>query len=164
MSTLGNRIALYRKQNNYTQEGLANKLNVSSQAISKWENDLSTPDLSLIIELSNIFNISLDKLIKGEDVNKTYYMSKENRKPIDEMVLRINVLSSDGDKIKVNLPMIVIKALIASGQPYYASRNGDDIMKNIDFEYVFSLIEQGVLGTLVEVESGDGDIITIVVE
>ena len=57
MATLGNRIALYRKQNNYTQEELASKLNVSSQAVSKWENDLSIPDISLLIDLANLFNV-----------------------------------------------------------------------------------------------------------
>ena len=60
MKTLGTKIAEYRKLKKMTQEELASKLNVSSQAVSKWENDLSIPDLQILIELSDIFNVSLD--------------------------------------------------------------------------------------------------------
>ena len=80
------------------------------------------------------------------------------------MVLRINVLSSDGDKVKVNLPIAAVKLLLASSLPFMASKNGEDIMKNIDFEYIFQLVDKGVFGTLVELESEDGDLITISVE
>ncbi|WP_273399142.1 helix-turn-helix domain-containing protein, partial [Traorella massiliensis] len=47
MKTLGTKIAEYRKLKKMTQEELASKLNVSSQAVSKWENDLSIPDLPI---------------------------------------------------------------------------------------------------------------------
>lgn len=164
MATLGNRIALYRKQNNYTQEELASKLNVSSQAVSKWENDLSIPDISLLIDLANLFNVTLDTLVKGDNAPTTYYVPEKQRKSVDELVLRINVLSSDGDKVKVNLPIAAVKLLLASSLPFMASKNGEDIMKNIDFEYIFQLVDKGVFGTLVEVESEDGDLITISVE
>lgn len=164
MATSGNRITLYRKQNNYTQEELASKLNVSSQAVSKWENDLSIPDISLLIDLANLFNVTLDTLVKGDNAPTTYYVPEKQRKPVDELVLRINVLSSDGDKVKVNLPIAAVKLLLASSLPFMASKNGEDIMKNIDFEYIFQLVDKGVFGTLVELESEDGDLITISVE
>lgn len=164
MATLGNRIALYRKQNNYTQEELASKLNVSSQAVSKWENDLSIPDISLLIDLANLYNVTLDILVKGDNAPTTYYVPEKQRKPVDELVLRINVLSSNGDKVKVNLPIAAVKLLLASSLPLMTSKNGEDLMKNIDFEYIFQLVDKGVFGTLVEVESEDGDLITISVE
>ena len=78
MATLGNRIALYRKQNNFTQEELASKLNVSSQAVSKWENDLSIPDISLLIDLANLFNVTLDTLVKGDNAPTTYYVPEKH--------------------------------------------------------------------------------------
>jgi len=46
--TIGNRISKYRKEKGMTQEELANKMGVSSQAVSKWENDASCPDIGLV--------------------------------------------------------------------------------------------------------------------
>ena len=52
-----------RKDNNITQEGLADKLNVSRQAVSKWESGITYPDTEKLIQISKIFNISLDELV-----------------------------------------------------------------------------------------------------
>jgi len=58
----------YRKQNNVSQEQLANKIGVTRQAISKWEQEKGAPDIENLILLSDEMNISLDHLIKG-DIN-----------------------------------------------------------------------------------------------
>ena len=55
----GQVIAKLRKQQNLTQEQLGKKLNVSYQAVSKWENGLSEPDLQTIEEITKIFNITI---------------------------------------------------------------------------------------------------------
>ena len=55
-NTLGKRIANLRREKNLKQEDLAQMLNISPQAISKWENDLTCPDISILPELSKIFN------------------------------------------------------------------------------------------------------------
>lgn len=60
--TIGNRISHLRKQNEMTQESLANKLGVSNQAVSKWEADQCCPDIQLLPILADIFNISIDSL------------------------------------------------------------------------------------------------------
>ena len=52
-----------RKENNITQEGLADKLGVSRQAVSKWESGTAYPDTEKLIQMSKIFNISLDELV-----------------------------------------------------------------------------------------------------
>ena len=60
-----------RKEHNITQEGLADKLNVSRQAVSKWESGVAYPDTEKLIQISKIFNVSLDDLInEDKDVNK----------------------------------------------------------------------------------------------
>ena len=60
-----------RKENNITQEGLADRLNVSRQAVSKWESGLAYPDTEKLIQISKIFNVSLDELINDNvDTNK----------------------------------------------------------------------------------------------
>lgn len=79
-----------RKKNNISQEGLAEKLGVSRQTVSSWENDKSYPDIASIVKISEIFNISLDELLKGyknlkkEDVSKikTMAFGKLNDKEI----------------------------------------------------------------------------------
>ena len=56
-----------RKQHNYTQEELAEKLNTSRQTISKWEQGISEPDLIMLMQLSQLFSVSTDYLITGSD-------------------------------------------------------------------------------------------------
>ena len=63
---LSKNIVYLRKQKQMTQETLAEKLNVSRQAVSKWESGLTEPDIQTLIQLSEIFEVSLDELIKGE--------------------------------------------------------------------------------------------------
>lgn len=65
--TLGEKIYELRTQHNLSQEDLAGELDVSRQSISKWENGNSTPDLEKIVKLAEIFNVSLDELIKNEE-------------------------------------------------------------------------------------------------
>lgn len=64
MMTVGQKIAELRKLNHYSQEELGRKMNVSRQTISKWETDLSLPDIEHIIELSQIFQVTLNELLQ----------------------------------------------------------------------------------------------------
>jgi transcriptional regulator with XRE-family HTH domain len=66
---LGNRIKELRKAQNINQDDLAEKLFVSRQTISNWENDKSYPDIQSVLLLSEIFSVSIDNLLKG-DVEK----------------------------------------------------------------------------------------------
>lgn len=65
----GKIISIKRKSMNMTQWELAKKLHITDKAVSKWERGLSFPDISLLIPLSEILNISLYDLLKGEDEN-----------------------------------------------------------------------------------------------
>lgn len=70
---LGKNICNYRKEKNMTQEELAEALGVTFAAVSKWERGIATPDIDLIIQLANIFDVSLDTLIgfqmKSNDID-----------------------------------------------------------------------------------------------
>ena len=61
--TLGKRIAMLRKEKGLTQEQLAEKVGVSAQAVSKWENDVSCPDITLLPLLADILGVSVDELL-----------------------------------------------------------------------------------------------------
>lgn len=164
MKTLGMKIAQYRKLKGMTQEELANQLNVSSQAVSKWENDLSIPDLPILIQLSDIFQVSLDELVRQKETHEVARVVEAPlRKPVDEMMLRIIVNSSDGDKVRVNLPMAIVKLGIEIGMSM-PEVNGKEALKGINFEQIIALVDKGLVGKLVEVESADGDIVEIYVE
>jgi len=65
-ATLGKRITAHRKQLGLTQDQLAEKLGITAQAISKWENDLSCPDISMLPKLADIFDTTTDALLGRE--------------------------------------------------------------------------------------------------
>ena len=164
MNTLGARIVKYRKEKGMTQETLAEKLGVSSQAVSKWENDVSCPDISLLPQLSRVLGVTTDELLTGNS-NDVKVVPEEQRKSLDELVMRIRVNSSDGDTIKVNLPMALLKVCMEVGvdiAPNFV--DGVDALRNLDLAKIMDLVERGAIGKLVEVESAEGDIVEVVVE
>lgn len=163
MESIGNRIGRLRRQANMTQEALAEKLGVSSQAVSKWENDLSCPDISLLAELARALGTTADELLTGNS-NEVRIVPAAQRKNIDELVLRIKVNSVAGDKIRVNLPVGLIRALSSSGLVVSGPLGNNDALKDIDWEKILQLVENGTVGKIVEIESADGDIVEIVVE
>lgn len=62
--TTGEKLSKLRRENNYTQEQLADLLNVSRQSISKWESDVAFPETDKLIQISKLFNCSIDYLLK----------------------------------------------------------------------------------------------------
>ncbi|MBQ8352016.1 MAG: helix-turn-helix transcriptional regulator [Clostridia bacterium] len=63
---IADKIIMLRKRNGWSQEELAEKLNVSRQSVSKWESGLSVPDLNKVIAMSTLFGVSTDYLLKDE--------------------------------------------------------------------------------------------------
>lgn len=64
---LGQRIREERERKNWTQNDLAELLNVSRQSISKWEIGSAYPDIERLIQISDLFEVSLDSLIRGDE-------------------------------------------------------------------------------------------------
>lgn len=64
---IGKRIHEIRQQKNLTQGQLASDLAISRQAVSKWESGKAIPDIENLMYISNLYNVSLDELIKGDD-------------------------------------------------------------------------------------------------
>lgn len=67
--TLGKRIAALRKEKELKQDDLAGMLDVSPQAVSKWENDQTCPDISLLPKLARILGVTVDELLSGKRRN-----------------------------------------------------------------------------------------------
>ena len=87
--TFGENLQYYRKQNNLTQEDLAEQMQVSRQSVSKWENGEAMPDLEKVIKLADILQVDLDDLcsrtidVATEDSLKlpTELVAKDNKRP-----------------------------------------------------------------------------------
>ena len=94
---LGNKIKYYRNEKELSQEELAERVYVSRQTISNWENNKSYPDINSIVLLSEIFEISIDNLIKGD---------------VELMKKEIN--SEEVKKLKFYATMMVILMLVAT--------------------------------------------------
>jgi len=112
MKALGTKISELRKARGMTQDELADKMGVSPQAVSKWENDLSMPDLPVLIELSDFFHISLDDFLK-EKVQTVELLPEDKRKDIEQMFLRVYAAGSG-----------------KNGQRYGAGHPADDRQSN----------------------------------
>lgn len=163
--TIGKRIAALRREKGLKQDDLAQMLEVSPQAVSKWENDQTCPDISLLPKLAKILGVTVDELLSGKQEQQPLVtlVPEEQRKDIKDMMLRIIVDSSDGDKVRVNLPMALIPLAMEMGIEM-PQVSGNDALKDIDWAQIMDLVRHGAMGNLVEVESADGDIVRIFVE
>ena len=166
MDTLGKRIAALRREKGLKQDDLAEMLNVSPQAVSKWENDQSCPDISLLPDLARILGVTVDELLSGKPAEiqpAVRMLPEESRKDISDMMLRIVVDSSDGDRVRVNLPLGLVQVAIETGMEM-PQITGSDTLKSIDLRKIMEMVSHGAVGNLVEVDSGDGDTVRIFVE
>lgn len=82
---LGNQFKRYRNELEISQERLAEKNYVSKQSISNWENNKNYPDINSMIRLSEVFQISLDILIKGDVEKMKKEISKKDRKDFQKV-------------------------------------------------------------------------------
>lgn len=161
-NTLGSRISECRKRLGITQDQLAEHMNVSPQAVSKWENDLSCPDISLLPQLADYFNVTIDDLLRGNKAQEVRIVPQDQRKDFNKMLLKLNVNSSNGDIVKMNLPLPLIKTALEIGLQM-PQISGNETLKNIDFTQILMMVENGLIGKLLEVQSG-GDNVEIVIE
>ena len=165
-TTLGKRIAALRREKGLKQDELAEKLGVSAQAVSKWENDQTCPDISLLPLLAKTLGVTVDELLSGkqESAPAVQIVPANERKDIKDMVLRIVVSSAENDNVRVNIPLSLVKVGVDAGLNMAQIASGNEALRNIDLSKILELAEQGVIGNLVEVESADGDTVRVFVE
>ena len=165
--TIGSRITQKRKELGFTQEELAEKVGVSAQAVSKWENDISCPDITLLPALAKVLEISIDELLTGQN-DEVKYLPEAERKPLDELVLYVNIISAAGDKIKVTLPIPLVKVTLEVGVNIAPQMQGMEFMQGQDWSQILNqvmdMVERGLIGKIAEMESAAGDTVEIVVK
>lgn len=160
LNNLSERIVYYRKKCGLTQEELAEKCSVTPQAVSKWENGLASPDISLLPRLAEVFGITTDELL-GVERPETVALATGAFDP-EKAIMKVRIESVDGDHVSVNLPLTVGKIVLQSGS--FNIGTSDDALKNIDFDQIITLVNAGAIGKLVEIKSSDGDIVEVWVE
>lgn len=192
--TFGSKLNLMRKKAGLTQEEIAGELGISPQAVSKWENDLSCPDIMLLPRIAQIYNISVDELlnqnysevssasVSSEIFEKSSeaeeHKEKEGVKQSEsittdkagsdkrKMFLKVNVVSRQGDIVNVKLPLSLLKAVkgLLGSIKLTDSMTGGIDLSEIDFDMIFELVEQGAVGEIVNVVSQNGDVIDVFAE
>ncbi len=156
--TFGQRFQRLRKEAGLTQEEVAEKVGITPQGVSKWENDLSSPDINILVKLAEILGVSVEELL-GEEKEKTQVLQDYDYK---KAVLKIIVIDED-DKVSINFPIALGEILLGT-YIKLGLKNESEALKDIDFEKIFELVKQGVIGELVNIESKDGSRVIIKVE
>ncbi len=125
---LGKRLKECRTKSEMTQEELADKLYVSRQTISSWENDKSYPDIHSLLMISDLFGVSLDSLVKGdieimkEKVEQTKIKSFQRDSNIFAVLIIVCIVSALPLFKWLGIPGAVIWAALAGVMIYYAFR------------------------------------------
>lgn len=86
-SNLAKNIATLRILNNMTQMELGEKLNYSDKTVSKWERAESTPDISVLVEMAELFDVSLDDLVRSESIEEGVKEHKKEAKRYNRRVI-----------------------------------------------------------------------------
>lgn len=157
MESFGKRLQRLRKERNITQEEIANHLSISFQAVSKWENDITTPDMETLLKLSKYLNVSLNELYGVEEEHKITTSTKK----FEELVLKVRVDSKNDDKVNINLPLAIAMPLLKSGN---IKINGNSALEKLDIDLIIKCIESGLVGEIVSIEDKDGDKVKIFIE
>ena len=106
---IGKFIAECRRKNNLTQKQLAERLNITDRAISKWENGRGMPDSAIMLELCNELKISVNELLSGEMINV-----KENNENAEENLYELNKNNEKNRKIIiVGITIIIVLVIIS---------------------------------------------------
>lgn len=162
---LGNTICSLRKKNGMTQEELAGRLGVSAQAVSKWENDISCPDIYILPKLASVFCVTVDALLSGKaaeeieaeteneefEGNKTYKSAKKLSK------INILVTNPNGKDTNVSFPI----KLVDFGLKMGTSLGGLD---KEQMKIIREAIENGLGGEIVNVNGENGEHVVISLE
>ena len=231
--TLGRRIARLRLARTATQERLAKELNVSPQAVSKWENDINYPDISLLPDLARFLGVSVDELLSGASASAQESVAAQEsateksaaevvavaadepaeivEEPVEQgnqgiatqssgfsfgklfgksMIkvekndeadgskkkgvrlgngsakhgLHVYVVSDDGDVVDMCVPLGLAKFVLNSGiqvSGNYLNQETQEQLSNINLDALMDAAKTGESGTLVDITSGDGNVVKI---
>ena len=150
-NTIGSNITKLRREKGMTQAELAEKLNVSVQAVSKWENDVSRPDLERIGELAQVLDTTAEFIISG-DALETPTELKNGNIAKRLLVMTVNVKKPDPTDITLRLPAELLMNARTDGS--LAKLMGEKFSEMIP-DTVFEMLESGVVGPVATANTED---------
>ena len=159
--SLGKRIQALRKAQGLTQEQLAERMGVTAQAVSKWENGQSCPDIMSLPRLAKALHTTADTLLTGESAETA--PAAPAKKP-EELIVRLAFFAEDGTSFGLNLPFTVFRLgtmydlITFTVQTNEGEHDAEQITRalaDVDFKHIVRLIEGGANGTLVDINFGD---------
>lgn len=128
LETMGKFIADCRKEKNLTQMQLAEKLNITNRAVSKWETGKGCPDVSIMLELCDILGITVNELLTGERITMEDYQKKA-----EENLLALQKKKEKAEKslLRIELIWLAIAILLMpvhlAINYYYPENNGTGV-------------------------------------
>ncbi|MGN1421554.1 MAG: helix-turn-helix domain-containing protein [Eubacterium sp.] len=151
---LGKNIAALRKEKGMTQEELAQMLGVSPQAVSKWENLTSCPDIALLPDIAEIFGVTVDELLRSD----VQAVPKEQRKCSNiKKKLRVIVTQpNQKESVNVTIPMTIVGIGLNIGEKFGLPKEVSDA--------VSEAIDQNKFGEIVSVNGDHGETVRVIIE
>lgn len=161
--TFGQRLHRLRLEKGLTQEQVAEATGVSIPAVSKWENDISAPDISSLSSLANVLGVSLDELLGSVDTTPRMETEeqetrgeKKRKKP--KLVAHILVQESTGETVRVNIPV----GSIDKAAKLFGGLDSD-LGDAIDLGQIKEMVENGMRGDIVDIQEPGGDKVKITI-
>ncbi len=108
--SIGEKIYILRTNANMSQGDLAERLNVSRQSVSKWENNNSTPDIEKLVLIADIFGITVDELVKDEVAENTETLSDEKPFSSDKQEINSQAIANEINDTSPTKPLKNLKA------------------------------------------------------
>ncbi len=157
--TIGSRIAQGRKAKGYTQEEFSQMLDVTAQAVSKWENDISCPDIQLLPKIAEILGMTTDELLTGKKAEQKKEAQKVN---IDtsNLKININVVKPGQNPVNVSLPLSMVKRFAKIGNGI-SGIVGNGAIDSVKLDEILTLVENGATGELLNVVADDNTVVSI---
>ena len=156
--TLGERLSVARKAKGLTQDDFAKHLDVTPQAISKWENNLSCPDILLLPKISEILGVSIEELLTGstKKQEEPKIISTDNSK----LKLKIRISPPGKKPTNITVPASLAKRIARIGNGV-SGILGNSTISSSQMDEILELTEEGAMGEILNIESEDGTVITI---
>lgn len=164
--TIGSRIAQGRKAKGYTQEEFSQLLNVTAQAVSKWENDLSCPDIQLLPQIASILGVTTDELLTGVKANQGEATPKTEpsiNTDTSNLRITINVVKPGQNPVNVTLPFSMVKNFAKIGNGI-SGIIGNGAIDNVKFDEILELVENGATGEILNVVADDNTVVSIKIQ
>ena len=139
---IGEFLKTLRKENNLTQDDLADKMNVSRRTVSRWETGSNLPDLSILVELADLYDVDMREIFNGERKNET--VDKDLK---ETMLMAADYTDDNMKKVMKRMQLMFIGATVCGALYILLLFIGTDIETGIS-GMLYGMLHGGLLGIM----------------